>query len=937
MNRFPVPLRLVALMLLTALIVCLGALNVRDRIYYRTPTDGAFWVETPGGLVASEVAAETPAAWAGIKAGDRLATIGGRAVRHLGDYADILFAHAPGDTVVYGLAAGGGSREVSLAIAGRSLFAPVDVLRAILAVVHLAIGVWVLFKSGGVPRAGHFYWICLSAFGVYLLSYTGKGDIVDGAVYGFSVGSFLLLPALFLHFCLRFPKESRGSHVSLAYAPGLVLAWTHLAWLTGHLAKYGLPLDAASSQLLDRVHLIYFCAAFVAAGAVLLRRQRHETDWVAGQQMRWVSYGTLAGIVPFGLLYGVPFLLGSRPGFALSASMLFLALVPLSFAYAVVRYRLGDVEVIARRGSAYFLASLLLLAGYLFVVLVIGRGLDRLVPQADFLVITAAALAIALLFAPLRSRIQERIDRAFFRERFHDRSTLLEFARMLGTQVSLPSLSSSILERISRTFDVPRAALYLPDPVHRGFFRLLGTVGSGLEGSPLRRAEEFESQRGDIGRASGQLCVASSELRSQGLSFLQDLCVRGRRIGVIALGKPAGRAEFSSEDLELLSALAGYAAIAIDNAGLYESVENKARELERLKLYTENILESIDVAVVALDVRGTVTSCNRAFEELYGIGRADICGHPVESVLTEDVVESIRSLTGADRWTVKDPAHLLRLQIANRRGDRLRVNLALIPLAGVAGQDEGSLVVLDDITEKARLEEQLQQVEKLSSLGLLAAGIAHEVNTPITGISSYTQMLLRQTSEGDASKAILEKIERQTFRAAEIVNGLLNFARVNGTEFTDLDLNRLIQDSLSLLEHQFHQGKIRVKSDLGAGLPQVYGNAGKLQQVFVNLFMNARDAMPRGGDLGIRTSMNDTMVVVEIKDSGVGISRENLQRIFDPFFTTKSTGRGTGLGLAVTYGILQDHGGRIFVDSEPGRGTCFTVKLPTRASAARES
>jgi len=240
------------------------------------------------------------------------------------------------------------------------------------------------------------------------------------------------------------------------------------------------------------------------------------------------------------------------------------------------------------------------------------------------------------------------------------------------------------------------------------------------------------------------------------------------------------------------------------------------------------------------------------------------------------------------------------------------------------------LLVLDDLTEKVQLEGQLMQAEKLSSIGLLAAGIAHEVNTPIAGISSYTQMLLKDLPESDRHRPILKKIERQTFRAAEIVNGLLNFSRLSGGEFKALDINQLIHDSLALLDHQLQRNHIRVESRFNKSLPPVYGNTGKLQQVFVNLFLNAQDAMPSGGELDIETGMIDSMIIVDISDTGSGIPEESLKRIFDPFFTTKEVGKGTGLGLAVTYGIIQEHGGRIFVDSDTGKGTHFRLKLPTR-------
>jgi PAS domain S-box-containing protein len=411
---------------------------------------------------------------------------------------------------------------------------------------------------------------------------------------------------------------------------------------------------------------------------------------------------------------------------------------------------------------------------------------------------------------------------------------------------------------------------------------------------------------------------------------MQDLTIRGRLIGMIGIGRLPGDRHFSTEDLDLLSALAGYAAIALENANLYRSVERKALELERLKIYTENIIESINIAVLALDLDGNITSCNRAFEELYGATRHEIVGARLEAVLPSNVMLAIENITGGSGWNIKSPSNIYKLYLENRAGESLIINLSVIPLMDSMDLSSGCLLVMDNITAKVRMEEQLLQVEKLTSLGLLAAGIAHEVNTPLTGISSYTQMLLKETPTSDHRKPILEKIEKQTFRAAEIVNGLLNFSRINGSEFQDLDVNRLIQESLTLLEHQLKRNQIQISSSLEQSLPMVYGNAGKLQQVFVNLFLNARDAMPSGGRLAVRTMRNDTMVIIDISDSGVGISEENVRRIYDPFFTTKPEQKGTGLGLAVTYGIIQEHGGGIFVDSTPSRGTRFRLKLPTR-------
>jgi signal transduction histidine kinase len=255
----------------------------------------------------------------------------------------------------------------------------------------------------------------------------------------------------------------------------------------------------------------------------------------------------------------------------------------------------------------------------------------------------------------------------------------------------------------------------------------------------------------------------------------------------------------------------------------------------------------------------------------------------------------------------------------------------------------GRIVLVDDITDRMELEAQLTQAEKLSSIGLLAAGVAHEVNTPLAVISSYTQLLakhMRPMMQQDARLSpVLEKITQQTFRASEIVNGLLNFSRTGGTEFALVDLNRLLLDTLTLLEHQFKTAGVAVSTELERSLPRILGNEGKLQQVMLNLLLNARDAMHDSPDARIRIATHHRNGVAEIliQDCGRGIAPEHMHRIYDPFFTTKTAPRqgqhkGTGLGLAVSYGIIQEHGGKMHAESELGVGTTFRLEFPVPVS-----
>jgi signal transduction histidine kinase len=205
--------------------------------------------------------------------------------------------------------------------------------------------------------------------------------------------------------------------------------------------------------------------------------------------------------------------------------------------------------------------------------------------------------------------------------------------------------------------------------------------------------------------------------------------------------------------------------------------------------------------------------------------------------------------------------------------------------------------------------------------------VAHEVNTPLAVISTYAQMLAKQVQGDDQKSRMLEKIAGQTFRASEIVNSLLNFSRTSTTEVTEVNVNRIIQETLSLIDHQLKKAGLQVKTRLDASAP-IKGSTGKLQQVFLNLFLNARDAMEPGGTLEIETASDDAGVHIDVSDTGHGIAPENLHRIFDPFFTTKGAKKGTGLGLSVTYGIMQEHNGSIEVYPRPAGGTRFRLEFP---------
>jgi PAS domain S-box-containing protein len=314
-------------------------------------------------------------------------------------------------------------------------------------------------------------------------------------------------------------------------------------------------------------------------------------------------------------------------------------------------------------------------------------------------------------------------------------------------------------------------------------------------------------------------------------------------------------------------------------------------------------------------------------EAMYALSRAEAIGQALRDVFPSDFVDALDSF----RYE-SGVHHLYKFPLTTRAGEQRTVNIAVAPLMSRDFVSVGRIILVDDITERVTLEAQLTQSDKLSSIGLLAAGVAHEINTPLAVISSYAQMLSKQLKGDVRLGPVLEKITQQSFRAAEIANGLLNFSRTSTTEFRETNLNQVIRDTLSLLEHQFKTAQIIIDLALAEDLPVIHGNAGKLQQVFLNLLLNAKDAMHQGGRLRIETLANGHVEAI-VSDTGSGIAPEHLKRIYDPFFTTKTTPkpgdrRGTGLGLSVSYGIIQEHAGKIHVESAVGAGTTFHLEFP---------
>jgi two-component system NtrC family sensor kinase len=926
----------VLLFLMTVAAVVFASFNFQKEKDSAAPYDGVWWVEHNGRLMAERVDADGQGAKAGVKVGDQLLSVNGQEVKSTPGLERQLYRTGVWHNGVYSLSRNGVvlDANVLLTPADRS---PNNILRLI-ALIYLSIGLYVLLRRWTAAGSTHFYIFCLVSFIAYSFKYTGKLNEFDWIIYWSNVVALVLQPALFLHFVLTFPEKrrfvrERPGLLALAYVPAAILLARHII---------ALRLAQASGLLrwdMDRQEVAYGAAMFLGSAAILLSSYRHASTTILRQQLKWVTRGTILSVVPYTIVYVIPFLAGVLPGTLMRLSVLSLALLPLTFGYAIFRYRLMDVDLISKRIVVYTVAAAAVVGMYFALVAAVAELVHMQKPDTGPMGLILAVVVTALLFDPVRKWIQDRVDHLFYRTVYDYRRTLIEFGRELSSETDLNALLSSVLDRLSRTLAVNRIAIFLRGEEGNEAFVLSKTLGVNPHGKldltflsaprPEPSGHLFFENTHQVPR---ETLGSQDAIANLDLNYYIPCRAQQRTVAVLGLGKTNKGDYLSSEDVELLETLGGYIGIAIQNGRLYASLQQKVAEYERLKDFNENIVESINVGVIALDMEDRIESWNSQMEVMYALPRWQALTQTVTKIFPAEFSEEfyrVRKNTGIN--------NLYKFRLQTPAGDTRTVNVAIAPLVTRTFQVVGRLLIMDDITERIELESQLSQADKLSSIGLLAAGVAHEVNTPLAVISSYTQMLSKQL-QGDPQKSgLLEKITRQTFRASEIVNNLLNFSRTSGTEFADVDINKIISDTLALLEHQFKTSKIQVNSELTNGISPIQGNSGRLQQVFLNLFLNAKDAMPGGGKLTVATTNGET-VSVKVSDTGSGIAPEHIQRIYDPFFTTKTSpregqNRGTGLGLSVTYGIIQEHAGKIRVESNPGAGTTFALDFPLSRKA----
>jgi two-component system, NtrC family, sensor kinase len=416
---------------------------------------------------------------------------------------------------------------------------------------------------------------------------------------------------------------------------------------------------------------------------------------------------------------------------------------------------------------------------------------------------------------------------------------------------------------------------------------------------------------------------------------------RGHRFPLHQQGTPVGLLEVDLEggeaELEILrvsaDVLAPYLASLELSEDLAGEVAAQSREIEGHRRFTSLIIDSLPVGLYVVDRDYRIQIWNRKRETgTQGLQRGDVVGRAVFDVLTRQPPEQLRE--EFDR--VFQTGEIQQSELKVTRGDETRYfRLSKIPMRVEGDEISHVITIGEDVTEARFVQSQIMQSEKLAAVGQLAAGVMHEINNPLATISACVAAIQGRLSDpapdGGDVEEYLRIIDQEVQRCTNIVDGLLDFSRPQGKSKAPVALSTLVEDTLFLLKHHRRYKRYTVVRELAPDLPPTLGNAEQLIQVLMALMLNALDAMEHGGRLTIRTGrsrLRTDEIVVEVEDTGIGIPGEDQGKIFEPFYTTKPPGRGTGLGLSICYGVVEEHRGRIEVESEPGKGSIFRVSLP---------
>lgn len=693
-------------------------------------------------------------------------------------------------------------------------------------------------------------------------------------------------------------------------------------------------------------HSIFYFGYFIAVGIIVVANYARDLRKTTASKRTELAFILIGATVAVGTA-----LLSFALGLFVDRSTLTwfpplrIVLFSLIISYGIATRKIMDVGVLLRRLISYALLAAYLLSLYALVWWLVATALQHSSTNAHTIAHVTAAVAIAFAMAPARGISQRLAERLFIgSHRLDFRATVSKAAKILASVTTLRDLLDRFANTVAEAVGTDRVFILLPDK--QGFSQRYPMVEPGgrycLE---LTRDQatiaELELNREPIvldelrrARPTPQLQRVMRQLDSLQIALAMGIFARDHLAGLLLLGGRKSGRIYGATEQGALQVLCGQLAVAIENAELFTEVQNA-------KIYNETLLENLTSGVIAAGTDDRLTVFNNEAGQITGLSPQELLDCSLSALppnLAEPLITTLR--TGESQENRE-----ITMRVG--KGDVI-IRASTSIFHGQDRQVLGALMVLTDITAIKRLELQIRRSDRLASLGTLSAGMAHEIKNPLVSLKTFAQLLPERYQDSDFRDTFSNLIGHEIDRIDSLVNQLLRFARPAKPILKPLHAHEILEKALTLVGHRLYQKDIKLDRSWRADVDTIHGDADQLEQVFLNFFLNAMDAMKTHGELSVKTEIrSDEQWVnaltytngessgngqarealrITIRDSGEGIRAEDIPHVFDPFFTTKDY--GTGLGLSVVHGIIQEHGGQIEVESELQKGTAFHILLP---------
>jgi PAS domain S-box-containing protein len=750
-----------------------------------------------------------------------------------------------------------------------------------------------------------------------------------------------LIPVSFLAFAKVFPSDQKLRRDSVLSTFGAAGIFFFLASFTSLIVldvKYSASELLLSYGTFYPAFALYFLLCFGTSFHVLWKK--YETiRGIERLRMRYLFLGTLTSVVggiTTNLIVPLVFRTSRFSWFGPAFTVFAFAFI----AHAIIRHRLMNIHLVIRRSIVYLFA--VTIAGSIFISLLwllttspFGRP-QNLPLWAE----VSLVLFIALLFHPLRRFIQTSLDRYLYREPYNYQHIIREASKTIPTLLDLQSLLRYLCKVIGRTVRPEVASIFIKNQESTGYkcvaFQKYIEDNSVTEsevtlpeGSPLlyllaQTRAYFPQDDVEPSTSNKVNRDAAKELQSLDGEIVFSIAHEEQLLGFVVLAPKLSGDAYFAEDIDLLSTLTGQAAVAIKNAQLYQ-------EVTLVNEYVANIVATMESGVVAVGANGKITLFNPAAERMTGLGAQSVRSKPVGSLPL--------TLAQALEATLVDgqPRIQPETTIPDAAGRLTPISYSTYALRDHSGSPLGAVAVFADLTRLKELEAERRRAERLASFGALASGVAHEIKNPLVAIKTFAELLPERFTEEDFRHDFSKVVVREIERIDDLVSRLRGLAAPSAQPLAPLDVREPIEDTLALLRAQLEQKEVRLHRLYDPDLPPVAADPAQLKQLFLNLFMNALEAMESGGELTIelrtRSRHGSSAVMAKVSDTGTGIPDALLGKIFDPFVTTKP--RGSGLGLAICRRITDAHGATIRAENNPNRrGSTIAIAFPAVTAMA---